>query len=87
MDPIDLKARVKRLGELARGLSKEVALWKAGLGPLLYAERKTYLKGIQDALAGVEVARVALAAVVRRLEAEKEMKNLGKGRNRRPGLD
>jgi hypothetical protein len=65
----DLKARVKRLEELAEGLGREVALWKGNDGLLLFAERKRYLAGIQDALAGAEEARVVLARVVKRLEA------------------
>jgi hypothetical protein len=57
----DLAARVQRLDRLIRGLAKEVALWKEGQDPLLYLERQAYLKGIQDALAGLEAARVILA--------------------------
>jgi hypothetical protein len=34
----------------------------------LYLERRAYLNGIQDALAGVEAARVALARARQRLE-------------------
>jgi hypothetical protein len=64
-----VKARVRRLGALARGLAKEVGLWRGGADNLLlYRERKAYLAGVQDALAGVEAARVVLAGVVRRIE-------------------
>ena len=66
----DLKARVDRLQDLAVGLAKEVVLWKEGSDPLLYVERKAYLKAIQDALAGVEEARVVLARARQRLEDE-----------------
>ncbi|HYT87839.1 MAG TPA: hypothetical protein VEL76_03895 [Gemmataceae bacterium] len=66
----NLKARIARLDELARGLSREVVLWKSGNDPLLYVERKTYLNAIQDALAGVEAARVILAKARQRLEGE-----------------
>jgi hypothetical protein len=72
MNLFDLRARVHRLDELARGLAKEVSLWKGGNDPLLYLERKAYLGAIQDALAGVESARVVLARVRRRLEMENE---------------
>jgi hypothetical protein len=41
---------------------------KAADDPLLYLERKAYLTAIQDALAGVEGARVALARARQRLE-------------------
>jgi hypothetical protein len=68
MNLVDLKARVSRLDELSRGLAKEVTLWKACNDPLLYLERKAYLNAIQDALAGVEAARVLLAKVSQRLE-------------------
>jgi len=67
MNLADLTARVHRLDELMRGLAREVALWKEGNDPLLYAERRAYLKAIQDALAGVEAARVVLARAQQRL--------------------
>jgi hypothetical protein len=70
MNLTDLAARVQRLDELARGLAKEVTLWKACNDPLLYLERKAYLNAIQDALAGVETARVVLAKSRQRLEHE-----------------
>src|SRR5215469_14408249 len=74
----DLKARINRLDELARGLSREVVIWKAGNDPLLYAERKGYLNSIQDALAGVEAARVVLAKARQRLEGESEARPRGR---------
>jgi hypothetical protein len=66
----DLQARVLRLDQLARGLAKEVSLWKRSNDPLLYLERRAYLGAIQDALAGVESARVVLAKVVQRIGTE-----------------
>jgi hypothetical protein len=63
MDTDGIKRRIGRLDELSRGLAKEVVLMKAGDDPLLYLERKAYLTAIQDALAGVEGARVATARV------------------------
>ncbi len=68
----DISARVGRLDELARGLAKEVSLWKKGDDPLLYLERKLYLNAIQDALAGIEEARVVLARARQRLEKERQ---------------
>jgi hypothetical protein len=59
MNVNDMKARVRRLEELARGLGSEVARWKADPGPLALAELRAYLAGIQDALAGVDVAVAA----------------------------
>jgi hypothetical protein len=67
MNLADLEARVRRLDQLARGLAKEVSLWRECNDPLLYLERKAYLNAIQDALAGVEGARVVLARARRRL--------------------
>jgi hypothetical protein len=64
----DLAARMRRLEELTRGLAKEVAVWREGDDPLLYVERKAYLEAIQDALAGMESARVVLARARQRLE-------------------
>jgi hypothetical protein len=64
----DVVARVRRLEELTRGLSREVAVWQEGGDPLLYPERKAYLNAIQDALAGIERARVVLAGARQRLE-------------------
>jgi hypothetical protein len=66
----DVQVRVRRLEELARRLSKEVVVWKEGSDPLLYLERKAYLDSIQDALAGLEAARVVLARARQRLEGE-----------------
>jgi hypothetical protein len=64
-----LRGRVARLDRLAWGPAKEVGLWRGGNDPLLFAERRQYLKAIQDALAGADEARVVLARVVQRLEA------------------
>jgi hypothetical protein len=66
----DLTARVQRLDQLARGLAREVWMWKRGNDPLLYLERKAYLNAIQDALAGIETARVVLSRVKQRLAEE-----------------
>jgi hypothetical protein len=70
MNLVDLKKRIRRLDELSRGLAREVVLWRPCNDPLLFLERKVYLNGIQDALAGVEAARVALVKVRQRLELE-----------------
>jgi hypothetical protein len=67
---VDVIARIERLDTLTRGLAKEVLLWKECNDPLLYLERKAYLNAIQDALAGVEMARVALARARQRIEGE-----------------
>lgn len=67
MNQKDVKARIARLDELAQGLAREVSLWKKGNDPLLYLERKAYLEAIQDALAGMEKARVTLSKACQRM--------------------
>jgi hypothetical protein len=67
-----VEKRLRRLEELTRGLSKEVALWKEGNDPLLYLERKSYLNAIQDALAGVEAARVVVARALQRMQTDRD---------------
>ena len=64
----DLTSRLRRLDVLARGLAKEGTLWKQCNDPLLYRERKAYMRAIQDTLAGIEAARVVLAKLVQRME-------------------
>ena len=68
MSVADLKARIERLDKLARGFAVEVGRWKGAADPLLFRKRKGYLGAVQDALAGVESARVVLVRVVRRIE-------------------
>jgi hypothetical protein len=71
----DVVKRMRRLEELTRGLCREVALWKEGNDPLLYLERRAYLNAIQDALAGVESARVVLARASQRIQADRAKQN------------
>jgi hypothetical protein len=78
----DVTARVRRLEELTRGLAKEVAVWKEGNDPLLYLERKSYLHAIQDALAGVEAARVAMAKAAQRMQRDEGRKTAEQGPQR-----
>ena len=63
----DLTTRVRRLEQLTRGLAKEVVLWKKGDDPLFFLERKAYLDAMQNGLANLDVARVALAQARQRL--------------------
>jgi hypothetical protein len=67
MDVSRIRARHARLDQLSRGLAKEVVVIKDADDPLLYLERKAYLDALQDALAGVESARVVLARALHRL--------------------
>jgi hypothetical protein len=64
----DIKARIARLDQLARGLAKEVGLQSGAEDVLLFRERRQYLHAIQDALAGTEQAGVVLVGVVKRME-------------------
>src|SRR5262249_2195078 len=64
------RRRLSRLEELAMGLAKEVLICKAADDPLHRAERQSYIRGLQDAIAGGEGARVALAMAVQRLEGD-----------------
>ena len=63
----EVEARIGRLEELSRGLAKEVMKSKEADDPLLYLERRAYLNAVQDALAGVDAARVVLARAVLRV--------------------
>jgi hypothetical protein len=71
IDEAAIQTRLERLDELARGLAKEVAILRKADDPLLYLERRAYLNGIQDAIAGVEAARVLLAKVCQRLGGQR----------------
>jgi hypothetical protein len=70
VDLQDIKARVRRLEDLAVGLARERMLWEEAADPLLYLERKAYLQAIREAIGGVEVARVVLVKACQRIEAE-----------------
>ncbi len=67
---LEVFARVRRLEELTRGLSRELALWQASGDPLLYLERRSYLNAVQNALAALEEARTVLAQAAQRAEGE-----------------
>jgi hypothetical protein len=53
---------------LSIGLAREVLRVRQANDPLLDLERRAYLKALQDALSGVEEARVTLALARQRLE-------------------
>jgi hypothetical protein len=64
MNLVDMRARMQRLAKLAQGLAQEASLWKKCNAPVLYVHRLEYMEGIQDAVSGLEKARVALAKMV-----------------------
>jgi hypothetical protein len=68
MDVAGIRAKHARLDQLSRGLAKETVVIKDAEDPLLYVERRDYLTALEDALAGVESARVVLAKALHRLE-------------------
>jgi hypothetical protein len=66
-----LEARVKRLGELACGLAKELTIWDEMLWkkeplPLPAAERQEYLAAIRRASRALGEAQLVLSRAVRR---------------------
>jgi hypothetical protein len=63
----EMRARVGRLLELARGFAAEVKRWQDSAGPLLPVEKQEYLRGLYDALAGADETRVVLEKAVKRL--------------------
>jgi len=56
-----IKPRVGRLKELLAELCQDFIHWQEDDSPLLDGERRTYLRGIQEAIAGVDEASVVLA--------------------------
>jgi hypothetical protein len=63
-----IKARIDRLRELARGLGQEATAQKDGDRLLLPLERHHYFVCMTNALSELEKARVVLMNVVKRLE-------------------
>jgi hypothetical protein len=63
-----IKARVVRLHQLTVNVGKEIVDQRHAEGLLLPLERRQYLDGLQDGLAGLDAARVVLAGVVKGLE-------------------
>jgi len=64
-----IKPRVVRLKELLAELGQDFTLWQEVDSPLLDGERRAYLRGIQEAIAGVDEASVVLARAIQRIEA------------------
>ncbi len=68
MNLTDLRSRISRLEILIAGLSTELSLWKESNAPVLYVDRLEYLEGIDQAIHGLEKARVAMVKVCQRIE-------------------
>jgi hypothetical protein len=60
MSPEQVSQRIERLEQLSRALAKEIVVIGDADDPLLYVERRDYMKGLRAALAGIEGARVEL---------------------------
>ena len=65
-----MQDRVARLEQLQDGLSREVALWRGKQSPLMDAERRVYLNGVQDIIKGLDDARVVMAKALQRARGE-----------------
>jgi hypothetical protein len=52
-----LRARVKRLGELSTGLAKEETLWRKEMAFLMHSERALYVNAISRAQRAIGEAR------------------------------
>jgi hypothetical protein len=64
----DVKARVRRLEEFARGLAEEIEVVRdAERSGLLPGERRQDLNSVQDVIVGAE-ARVVMEKAVKRIE-------------------
>ena len=83
----EILARVRRLDELARGLSRELELWRTSGDPLLYLERRAYLNAVHNALAALEEARIVLAGAAQRTEGEHGSRGMEHGMTRTNGTD
>jgi hypothetical protein len=70
MNLTDMRARIQRLEKLAQGLATEASLWKKCDAPVLYVHRLEYIEGVQDAVSGLEKARVAMAKMIREEETK-----------------
>jgi hypothetical protein len=65
-----MRARMERLAKLAQGLAEEASIWKKCDAPVLYVHRLEYVEGIQEAVSGLEKARVVLARMIQQEEEE-----------------
>jgi len=63
-----IRPRILRLRELVAELVQEYLIVQSQESPLLDGERRAYLIGIQEAIAGLDEARVVLSKAVKRIE-------------------
>jgi hypothetical protein len=67
LDVPQMLTRIPRLKSLARGLGKELSLWKGGSEPLTPDECSEYLTGLLDAIQGLDKGALTLERAVVRL--------------------
>ena len=72
ISPEQVSLRIERLEQLGKGLAREIVVIGAGEDPLLYLERRDYLKGLRHALDGIEAARVVLCRARQRWRSSQE---------------
>lgn len=77
MDRESIKRRVDRLEALSRELALEITQWRAAQDPLLYIERRAVIIAMQDALSGIESARVLLVKAGLRLAGQRQEETAG----------
>ena len=66
-----LRARMKRLEELATGLTREDLWWRKDPSALMHSERALYLNAIFKVRQAIEEARSTLARICQRLESRR----------------
>jgi hypothetical protein len=65
-----LRKRIHRLEELSLGLSRDEEHFRTCSCPIVSDEREKYREGLQQAIAGVETARLALVMACQRIDRE-----------------
>jgi hypothetical protein len=60
--------RIERLNTLTGSLSRELLIIRQGNDPLLYRDRRDYMKALGEAISGLETARIVLAKAKHRLD-------------------
>jgi hypothetical protein len=72
-----IKPRVGRLRELVAELAHDYTRWMDEPNPLLDGEERAYLRGVQEAIAGLDQARVVLGNAVQRSRTRSPRRRAG----------
>ena len=70
IDQKALRARIRRLEELSRGLAIDEETFRTASCPILADEREKHRDGLRQAISGVETARLALVMACQRIDKE-----------------